>query len=98
MTILFWVLAFGFMYLVLVDPMDRSYIDNYYTHFWFFSEFPSIGHMLHFSVEDGYTLNGTSVVDGIHCNKFVSMEVKVPAINGSFHVEYHWTGNKYMHN
>ena len=54
--------------------------------------------MLHFSVEDGYTLNGTSVVDGIHCNKFVSMEVKVPAINGSFHVEYHWTGNKYMHN
>ena len=54
--------------------------------------------MLHFSVEDGYTLNGTSEVDGIHCNKFVSMEVKVPAINGSFHVEYHWTGNKYMHN
>ena len=48
--------------------------------------------MLHFSVEDGYTLNGTSVVDGIHCNKFVSKEVKVPAINGSFHVEYHWTG------
>ena len=54
--------------------------------------------MLHFSVEDGYTLNGTSEIDGIHCNKFVSMEVKVPAINGSFHVEYHWTGNKYMHN
>ena len=28
-TILFWVLLFGSMYLVSVDPMDRSYISNF---------------------------------------------------------------------
>ena len=35
---LFWVLVFGFMYLVSVDPMDRSYISNFDCCSFFFPE------------------------------------------------------------
>ena len=48
--------------------------------------------MLHFGAEDGYNFNGTTSVNGIPVNVYVSEKVSVPAINGTFHVKYYWTG------
>ncbi len=51
----------------------------------------SISKMLHFGMEDGYVDNGTEIVNGIPCRRYVSQHVPVPAINGTFEVKYYWT-------
>ena len=62
----------------------------------FSTEFPSIAHMLHFGPEDGYVFTQPENVNGIPCNTFESKSVKVPALNGTFDVKYHWSSKKYL--